>query len=449
MNVILQKARNDAVDIFRAGLEAVEPGSAIRRFCKRQGDALRIGKQTVNLKEYENIYLVGAGKATAPMAAAMEALLGDRLTAGMITVKYGHTADLKKTQIVEAGHPVPDRNGESGSEKILELAKAAGETDLIICLFSGGGSALSPKAMPGVTLADKQQTTSVMLACGATIHEINTLRKHLSQFKGGCLAVAAAPATVASLILSDVVGDDLDVIASGPTVPDRSTFDDCLSIIAKYKIEHLLPNSVIVHLKKGAAGAVRETPKEKHPAFTKTTNTIIGSNIEALTAAQIKSAELGYKTLILSSMIEGETCEIARMHAAIANEIVRTGNPLQLPACVLSGGETTVTLKGNGLGGRNQEFVLCTVGDIAGEAPIVILSCGTDGNDGPTDAAGAIADHSTLERALDQHLSIDDYLANNDSYHFFQALGDLLITGPTNTNVMDIRIILIPDRGGC
>ncbi len=267
MKEILQKARNDAVDIFKAGLKAVEPGSAIRRFCKRQGDALRIGKQTFNLKGYENIYLVGAGKATAPMAAAMEVLLGDRLTAGMITVKYGHTADLKKTQTVEAGHPVPDRNGELGSEKILELANAAEENDLIICLFSGGGSALSPKVVPGVTLADKQQTTSVLLACGATIHEINTLRKHLSMIKGGCLAVAAAPATVVSLILSDVVGDDLDVIASGPTISDPSTFDDCLSIIAKFNIVHQLPKPVVTHLKNGAAGDVQETPKKNNPVF--------------------------------------------------------------------------------------------------------------------------------------------------------------------------------------
>jgi glycerate 2-kinase len=444
MNASLQKARNDALTIFQAGIEAVAPKRAINRFCKRQGNVLTIGKNAFDLNAYENIYIVGAGKATAPMAAAFEHLLGANLTAGIITVKYGHTTALKKIQTIEAGHPVPDKNGERGSAKILEIMNAAKTKDLCICLLSGGGSALLPFPAAGVRLADKQETTRILLACGASIHEINTLRKHLSRIKGGRLAVAASPATLVSLVLSDVVGDNLDVIASGPTVPDNSTFDDCLNIVAKYNISDQLPRSVIKHFENGLADHRHETPKAANPIFQKTSNVIIGSNIEALIAAKKAATDLKYETLILSSMIEGETRDVARMHAAIANEIIKTGNPLGLPACILSGGETTVTIKGGGKGGRNQEFALCAVGDIAGEMPIALLSGGTDGNDGPTDATGAIVDNTTLKRAKDKNLNFLNYLQNNDSYHFFEALDDLLITGPTNTNVMDLHIIIIP-----
>jgi len=445
MTTLLQKTRNDALAIFRAGLKAVAPREAINRFCQREGDVLTIGEEAFDLKTYENIYIIGAGKATAPMAAAFEYLLGADLSAGVITVKYGHTAALENIQTIEAGHPVPDKNGEIGSAKILEIAHAAKENDLCICLLSGGGSALLPLTVPGVSLADKQETTRVLLACGATIHEINTLRKHLSRIKGGQLAVAANPATMVSLILSDVVGDDLDVIASGPTVPDNSTFDDCFKIVAKYGISDQLPKSVIKHFENGLSDHVYETPKADNPLFKKIRNVIIGSNIDALLASKKEAANRKYETFILSSMIEGDTCEVARMHTAIASEVIKTGNPLRPPLCILSGGETTVTLKGDGKGGRNQEFALCAVGDIAGNNPIVVLSGGTDGNDGPTDAAGAIVDNTTLRRAKAQNLRFTDYLENNDSYNFFQALDDLLITGPTNTNVMDLRIIIIPD----
>ncbi len=444
MTEILQKTRADAIAIFKAGLQAVAPDTAVGRFCTRSGDMLTIGAHRFDLADFDNVYLVGAGKATAPMAAAMETLVGDRLTDGVITVKYGHTAPLEKVRTIEAGHPVPDRNGETGSGQILSLAGMAKENDLLLCMISGGGSALLPKAVPGITLADKQETTRILLACGATIHEINTLRKHLSMVKGGNLAVAAAPATVVSLLLSDVVGDDLDVIGSGPTVADGSTFGDCIAIIEKYGIEGKMPGPVMEHLSKGLAGEARETPKPDDPVFSKTTNIIIGSNIEALMAARKEAVRRNYQTLILSSAIEGETCDVARMHAAMAREVIQSGHPIKPPACILSGGETTVTLKGDGKGGRNQEFALCAVRDIAGEVPVVMLSGGTDGNDGPTDAAGAIIDHTTLERASARNLTIDDYLANNDAYHFFKPLGDLLITGPTNTNVMDVRIILVP-----
>ncbi len=441
---ILKKTREDAVAIFKKGVEAVAPDAAVQRYCRRDDNLLTIGEQSFPLDAYQKIFVVGAGKATAPMAAALEELLGNELTKGVITVKYGHTATLSKIETVEAGHPLPDANGELGSAKILEMAAAAGEKDLLICLISGGGSALLPKAVAGVSLADKQETTRILLACGASIHEINTLRKHLSVIKGGQLAAAAAPATVVSLILSDVVGDDLDAIASGPTVADNSTFADCLHILARYDIADRLPKPVLDYLIKGSNNKVPETPKAGDPVFDKTVNLVIGSNIEALLAAEKEAARRGYTTLVLSSMMEGKTSEVARVHTAIAREIMKTGHPVQPPACILSGGETTVTVKGDGLGGRNQQFALCAVSDIAGRLPAVMLSGGTDGNDGPTDAAGAIADNTTAQRAAAVKASVAEHLANNDSYHFFQALGDLLITGPTNTNVMDLRVLLIP-----
>lgn len=440
----LKKTREDAIAIFKAGVQAVAPDTAVARFCTRQKDALIIGARTFDLTDYQNVYVIGAGKATAPMAAALEDLLGDRLSAGVITVKYDHTVPLHKVQTIEAGHPVPDANGERGSGRILEIAGLAGENDLLIGLLSGGGSALLPKPVAGVSLADKQATTRILLACGATIHEINTLRKHLSVIKGGQLALAAYPATVVALILSDVVGDDLDVIASGPTVPDNSTFADCMAIVNKYGIAEQLPQVVTAYLERGSKGRAPETPKADDPAFAKTSHIIIGSNLEALLAAQKEAVGRGYTTHILSSMIEGETSEVARVHGAIAREIIKTGHPVKAPACILSGGETTVTLKGDGLGGRNQEFALCAAPGIAGSDTALILSGGTDGNDGPTDAAGAIADNTTLARAMDRGLDWGRFLANNDAYHFFEPLGDLLLTGPTNTNVMDLRIILIP-----
>ena len=439
----ISQIRKDAEEIFYSGLRAVDPGTAVKRYCRIEGNHLFIGDKPYDLSRIKNIFVVGAGKATAPMAAEIENLLGDRIAKGIINVKYGHTNKLGRIKLIEAGHPVPDKNGQQGAGAIVDLVNNAGKDDLVICLISGGGSALLPLPFPGLTLKDKQDTIKILLSYGATIHEINAIRKHISMIKGGRLAQAAHPASLVSLILSDVVGDNLDVIASGPTVPDSSSFDDCMKIIAKYNIQKKLPKPVVKHIKDGISGRVPETPKTGDPAFNKTHNLIIGSNIEAILAAKKKSETLGYKTIVLSSMIEGDTTQVAHVHSAIAKEIIQTGNPIPSPACILSGGETTVTIKGKGLGGRNQEFALAAAMDIAGAENIVILSGGTDGTDGPTDAAGAIADTNTLSRAMSIGLDPDHFLANNDSYHFFQKLDDLLITGPTNTNVMDLRILLV------
>jgi glycerate 2-kinase len=294
-----------------------------------------------------------------------------------------------------------------------------------------------------VSLEDKQEITKTLLACGASIHEINAVRKHMSRVKGGGLARAAYPATLVSLILSDVIGDDLDVIASGPTVPDLSSFQDCMDILEKYGIRDMIPEKVRAFFEKGVAGEVPETPKMGDPVFEETESVIIGSNLACVLAAEEKAQALGYKTAVLSTMIEGETKDVAGVHVAIAREVQKTGHPISSPACVLSGGETTVTITGQGLGGRNQEFVLAGAMALHGAEGIVLLSAGTDGTDGPTDAAGAIADGQTIARSHTLGLNPLDFLSENDSYHFFEKLGDLIKTGPTNTNVMDLRILLI------
>lgn len=435
--------RNDATAIFYKALQAVEPGAAVKRYCKLEGQHFIVAEWVYDLARYKNLFIIGAGKASAPMAAAMENILGKRISSGIIIVKYNHIGDLSQVNLIEAGHPLPDENGQQGADAILNLAKNADKNDLVLCLISGGGSALMPLPSHSLTLKDKQDTIKVLLSCGATIHDINAIRKHTSMIKGGRLARAAYPATLVSLILSDVVGDDLDVIASGPTVPDSSTFSHCLEIFHKYNIIKKIPENIVNHIESGVSGKVTETPKTGDPAFDKTRNLIVGSNIESLKAAKQKAESLGYEVLVLSSMIEGETRHIAHVHGAIAKEIIKTGNPLPPPVCILSGGETTVTLTGKGLGGRNQEFALAAAIDIAARESVVVLSGGTDGTDGPTDAAGAFSDTFTLRRAGEMGLDPYHFLANNDSYHFFKKLGDLLITGPTNTNVMDLRIVLV------
>jgi glycerate 2-kinase len=435
--------RKDAVEIFYQALKAVQPGAAIKRYCKFDGKTFFIGHRSYQLNQYKNLYVLGTGKATASMAAAIEDMIDEKITGGIITVKFDYAVDLKHISLIEAGHPVPDENGIRGASAILNLAENVEEDDLVLCLISGGGSALLPFPYNGITLKDKQDIIKILLSCGATIHEINTIRKHISKIKGGRLAKAVYPATLVTLILSDVVGDDIDVIASGPTVPDSSSFYDCKNIFRRYDIIDKIPKNILNHIEYGISGEIDETPKPLDPVFERTYNLIIGSNAESLISAKEKAENLGYNVLILSSMIEGETRFIAQVHGAIAREIIKTGNPLPLPACILSGGETTVTISGNGLGGRNQEFALSASIDISGKKNIVILSAGTDGIDGPTDAAGAFSDTFTLKRAEKMGLDPYRFLSNNDSYHFFQSLGDLFITGPTNTNVMDLRIVLV------
>lgn len=435
--------RQDALTIFHAGLKAVDPVNAIKRHLHRQGDTLEIQGQRYELSTFDGIYVVGMGKAAAVMAQALEQLLGDRLRAGIVNVKVGHAVPLSIIQVHEAGHPIPDEAGWRGAQQIVDLLRQTGENDLVLCVISGGGSALLPCPAEGLTLEDKQQVTQLLLECGATIHEINAVRKHISQVKGGRLARLAWPSTVISLILSDVIGDTLDTIASGPTAPDQTTFDDCLRLLQQYQIQDRIPAPVLEHLQRGARGEIEETPKADDPIFQRTRNVIVGSNILAVKAAQHKATELGYHSLLLSSFIEGEAKEVAKVHAAMAKQILSTGHPVQRPACLISGGETTVTIRGRGRGGRNQEFALAAALAIAGLKDVVMLSGGTDGTDGPTEAAGGIVDGTTVARAKALGLDAEAYLRENNSYGFLQPLGDLLITGPTYTNVMDVQLVLV------
>jgi glycerate 2-kinase len=435
--------RTSARGIFEAAVRAVDPAEAIRRHVALDGTRLAIGRERVDLAGIRQIVVVGLGKAAAPMAAAVEEILGDRITRGVVVTKYGHVQPTRTIRIHEAGHPVPDDAGIAGAQAVLDHVKGLGAGDLVLVLISGGGSALTPAPADGITLAQKQVLTKALLACGADIREMNTLRKHVSRIKGGQLARAAAPARVFTLILSDIVGDPLDAIASGPTVPDPRTYADALGILDKYQIRQQIPASVRTHLEAGAAGKVPETPKPDDPLFVRVKSVMVASNIQALEAAQVEAQRRGLQAMILSSFIEGETREIARMHAALALEARSSGYPIRPPVCLITGGETTVTLKGQGKGGRNQEFALAAALDIAGLPDVVILSAGTDGTDGPTDAAGALADGDTVSRALSLGLNPRAALDGNDAYPFFERLGDLIVTGPTRTNVMDVRLVLV------
>ncbi|MBI4550965.1 MAG: glycerate kinase [Candidatus Latescibacteria bacterium] len=435
--------RDAALDIFRHALAAVDPAEAVHRAVVRDIDRLQVHDRAYDLSRGGRVFVVGTGKAGALMAQAVEEVMGDRLTGGVVNVKDGHVAPVRRVSLNEAGHPLPDEAGVRGAREIVRLLSGLEPDDLVFCVISGGGSALLPLPVDGITLAEKQTVTQLLLDCGATIHEINAVRKHISRVKGGQLARLAAPASVISLILSDVIGDRLDVIASGPTVPDTSTFVDCQRIIDRYDLRARLPAAVAAHLDAGLAGHIPETPKPGDPVFDRVQNVLVATNLLALRAAQERAEALGLRTIILSSGLEGETREVATVYSAMAKEIRSSGNPIPPPACVIAGGETTVTIRGTGKGGRNQEFVLAAARGIAGLDGVVVFSAGTDGTDGPTDAAGAVADGTTIRRAAAHGLDAERMLAANDSYHFFQPLGDLVITGPTQTNVMDLRLLLV------
>jgi hydroxypyruvate reductase len=427
----LNRTRKHALRIFRAALDASAPDRAVLRHVSCDGRVLKVGTRRYKLDAFDRIQVIGAGKAAAAMAQAVEKLLGKRIAGGLINIPGGVRAKLRRIELNHCGHPIPDERGAAGAARMLEIARAAGPRDLLICVISGGASALLPAPRPPLTLKGKQEITSRLLASGATIHEMNTVRKHLSAIKGGQLAAAADSATVITLLLSDVVGDDPEVIGSGPTVGDPTSVSDAAALLKKYGIPF-------------PAEALKETPKPGDPRLAKAHFVLAGSNRQAMDAAAQQARELGYQTLVLSTTIEGETRDIAAMHAAIAREVFASGRPVRRPACLLSGGETTVTLRGRGMGGRNQEFVLAAALALDGRYPVTILSAGTDGIDGPTPAAGAIADADTLRRAAALGLDGRALLENNDSYRFFKPLGDLIETGPTGTNVMDVRVFLIP-----
>lgn len=440
--------RQPALDVLGAALAAIDPSAAVRRVLRRDGTQLDVGDHRCDLTQYDRIWIVGAGKAGAPMAQAAESVLGERLAGGHVIVKYGYTLPTASVRLWEAGHPVPDEAGVHGAQRIVELLRGAGERDLVVCLLSGGGSALLTLPVEGVTLGDIQALTQTLLRSGAPIQAINTLRKHLSQVKGGQLARLAYPATVVSLILSDVVGSPLDVIASGPTVADTTTFADAQAIIERYGIREAIPASIRQHLQAGAAGEVPDTPKPGDPALAGVQNVIVADNAVAAQAAVARAQALGFNTLLLSTFVEGEARDVAKVAAALAKEIVTYERPVSRPACLVMGGETTVTVRGGGTGGRNQELALAAALEIAGWDDIVIAALATDGSDGPTDAAGGLVDGTTVARGEALGLRASASLAANDAYPYLAQVGDLLVTGPTNTNVNDLTAIFVFDQPG-
>jgi glycerate 2-kinase len=436
------RLRRDATAILQAALASVEPYVATRRALRLHKGHLTVAGRAYRLRPGARVIAIGAGKAGAPMAQAVEDVLGDRLAGGTIVVKTGYTAPLRRIALREAGHPVPDAAGAAGARELLSAAAGLRSSDLVLCLISGGGSALLPAPQPGVTLDDLVRTTSLLLHSGATIEEINTVRKHLSRVAGGRLAAAAAPARVVTLVVSDIVGNPLEAIASGPTVADPTTYADALRILDARGLAERVPAAALDALRRGAAGALPETPKPGDPVFRRGHVTVVADNGTAARAAARKARRLGYHTLLLSTYMEGEAREVGRVLAGVARQLAGSGEPVRRPACIVAGGETTVTVTGTGRGGRNQEVALGAALGLRGVPGALVASFASDGTDGPTDAAGAVADGTTLARAEALGLLAAQHLRDNDAYPFFDALGDLIRTGPTNTNVTDLMLIL-------
>jgi len=439
---------DDLKQIQRAALRAVDPALAVKRFLSFEGGLLEVGQQSWSFDTCGCVILIAAGKAAVPMAEAAAAVLGSHLTQGVVVTKYKHAVQHTLTSsimVVEAGHPVPDASGQQGATLVARLLSDTKADDLVLVLISGGASALLPLPVPGLSLSDLQAVTGLLLRSGATIVEINTVRKHLSRLKGGQIARLAAPAAVLSLVLSDVVGDPLDVIASGPTVPDPTTYADAWDILARYGLTDKIPSNVSEHLRAGVHAQIAETPKPADPLFEKVHTFIIGSNRLAAKAAVLEAERLGYQTLLLTTFVEGEAREVAKVAAALAKGVLVHGDPLKPPACLVCGGETTVHVRGEGHGGRNQELALAAALALEGVAQVAVMALATDGTDGPTDAAGAIIDGETIRRA--RLLGFDPYaaLSNNDAYPLLEAAGALLRTGPTGTNVNDLLVILISE----
>lgn len=430
-----QHLRAVAAELQQVALAAVEPAAAIRRHVRRQEDSLIVAGRRYDLSSRERIFVIGGGKAAAPMMAATAEILGSRLTQGIVVTKYGHTiskSPASNLQILEAGHPTPDENSVRGAQAVVACAAQATERDLVICFISGGGSALWTLPVPDLTLADLQALTDALLRSGATINEINTVRKHCSCIKGGNLACLVAPTPLVTLVLSDVVGDPLDVIASGPTVPDPTTVADAQKVLERYGITKTRETSFL-----------QETPKPGDPVFERVQHVIVGSNRLAAQAAVERARQLGFNTLLLSTYVEGEAREVAKVAAALAKGIRAHGDPLPPPACLVWGGETTVTVHGEGKGGRNQELALAASLALDGWPDVLVMALATDGTDGPTDGAGAVVTGETVARARSLGLDPWTALETNDSYPFFDALGDLIRTGPTGTNVNDLLFVLV------
>lgn len=434
--------RAAAQPILRAALAAAEPRRLVRRQIVARAGNFEIGGVRVGPRR-GRVALVAAGKAALAMAQAAEEALGERLAEGL-AVSTMATGPLERVRVLSASHPVPDARGIAAARAVEALARSLSKDDLLVVLLSGGASALLPAPAEGLTLEDKARTTSLLLRAGATIHELNAVRKHLSWLKGGGLARAAAPARVVTLVLSDVVGDDLSTIASGPTVPDATTFGDALAVLERHGLRGEVPAAVRVHLERGARGDLPETPKPGDALFRRVSTRVVGSNRLSVDAAAREARRQGLRPLVLTTRLEGEAREAARVLVAILRECVASGRPASPPVCLLAGGETTVTVRGPGQGGRNQELAVAAAGALAGfPLPAVVATLATDGVDGASDAAGGVVDDATLARASAIGLAPPAaFLAASDTRNFLGPLGDLVVTGPTGTNVVDVIALL-------
>ncbi|MEW6221819.1 MAG: glycerate kinase [Candidatus Hadarchaeota archaeon] len=441
----LRRAREVLIEVVKRAIDSADPSSAMRRRLRLEGKRLNVGKKEFDLSKAEKVIVVGGGKASGAMAEALEGMVGNFITAGVVNVPKGQASKyrVEKIKLHEATHPLPTEAGVGGAKKMIELVSGLGPNDLVICLLSGGGSALIPLPADGISLDELQETTKLFLKCGADIHETNSVRKHLSGIAGGQLARAAYPAKVVTLVISDVIGDRLDTIASGPTYPDSTSFADAMAVIKKYKLAGKLPKSVLGRLQAGARKKIPDTPKPRDKCFKKVFHEIMASNTQAVGAAAEVGRSLGFNVSILTTKMQGEAREVGANFAALAKRVIQSGKPVARPALFVSGGETTVNVVGKGPGGRSQELVLGAVAGLAGLKNVAMVAFGTDGIDGPTDAAGAIADGYTLKRAESLKLHPKDYLKENAPYPFFKKLGDLVMTGPTGTNVMDVACLVV------
>lgn len=437
------KTKDHALQIFREALEAVDPKRCVLEHIKLKGNTLKVDGREYDLKKYGSIFVVAFGKAASSMGKTVEETLGDRVTDGIVVSNSRSPFMFSRMRFYLSSHPAPDERSLSAAKEVMKILDNAGERDLVIFLISGGGSAMLAMPVPGISINDKRKVTEMLLKSGADTYGLNAVRKHISEIKGGGLLQKALPAEIITLILSDVVGDRLDVIASGPTVPDGTTFEEAWRVIEECGLEHKIPPKIIIRLEEGRSGKIPETLKKGNFDPDKVQTVIVGNNFKSLVSAEKKAKELGYKTLLLSSQIKGESREVAKAIAGIALDIHRLGIPIKKPACLIFGGETTVTVTGKGKGGRNTETALAFSMEIMGRN-VSGLFCGTDGIDGPTDAAGAICDGTTRERAREINLSARSSLMQNDSYAFFEKLGDLIKIGPTGTNVMDIGVVILP-----
>ncbi len=440
-----QTLQKHAYTILQASLEAVRPQQSVIEAMGLQQNILSIGSQTVDLSAFKKICVIGAGKAGGAMAAGLESLLGKQIHSGLVIVKDGHVCPTQIVELREANHPVPDKRSISASNELLAyIKKHRSETTLFFFLLSGGASSLLVSPVPGISLEDKQQTSKLLLESGADIYEINTIRKHLSQVKGGMLTNYFKNAKLISLIISDVIGDDLTTIGSGPTTGDPTTWYHCDQILKKYNLEQKIPESVLQRIHNGQNGLIEDTPFPESSCFIPVSNYIISTNRHALEAAMRCAEKLGYRSSLLGTKVQGEARTVATIQTTLVKKIISGKNSEQPPCCLISGGETTVSLgEKYGLGGRNQEFALQAAILLEGLDNILLLSAGTDGTDGPTNAAGAYVTGQSVQKAQKLGLNPEMYLHNHDSYNFFRQLDSLVITGPTLTNVMDICIILI------